>query len=193
MRSATTKSRRSEKDGPRGRERVRSIDAGSALQKGKSRRRLSLLSRPKVRASNEKEESGGDAERLAQTWEAVSRCPRQDRGLGRARFRGRDDVRSGALHGQDGIVLDAADGSRNQGSRPERLENRRLQTTETVHRERNRLAGVNSKRLPSEGLNCCATRRGRPAAEIRCCPRSGPTMHPSRLGRALWEQSCAPG
>ena len=54
--------------------------------KVKSGRRLSLLPRPKVRASDEKEGSSGEAERLAQTWEAVSRRPRQNHGLSRARF-----------------------------------------------------------------------------------------------------------
>jgi hypothetical protein len=124
------------KNGPRGRRRARSLDAGSALQRVKSGRRMSLLLRPQVKASNEKQESSKDAkEGFTHPWEAVSRHPRQDRGLGRARFRGRDDVRAGALHRPNGIVLDATDGSRNQGSRPERLENWRLQTTETVRRE----------------------------------------------------------
>src|SRR6202046_994442 len=112
MRSATTKSRRQRRNVPRGRKRVRSIDTGSAQQRIKSGRRLSFLPRPKVRASNEKEESSGDAkEGFAHAWEAVSRGPRQDRGLGRARFRGRDDVPAGALHRQEGTGWDAAEGS----------------------------------------------------------------------------------
>jgi hypothetical protein len=67
----------------------------------KSGRRRPLLSDRKGRPRDEKEEkaSGDTSERFAQTWEAVSRRARQDRGLGRTRFRGRDDVRAGALHG----------------------------------------------------------------------------------------------
>jgi len=53
----------------------------------KSGRRLSLLRRPKERPANEKEKSSGEAddEGFTQAWEAVSRRPRQDCGLGRAR------------------------------------------------------------------------------------------------------------
>src|SRR5580692_2562225 len=98
MRTATTKSRT---NAPRRKKQARSSGAGRVPPRIRRGRRGRLL-RPKGKPSNEKEESSGEAgEGFTQTWEAVSRRPRQDRGLGRAHVRGRDDVRTRALHGQD--------------------------------------------------------------------------------------------
>jgi hypothetical protein len=124
-RSGKTKNGR-KKNRPRGRKRARGTGEKLAQQRIKGGRRLSLLPRPKGRPANEKGERRGAA---------VSRSSWQDRGLGRARLRGGDDVHPRPLHGQDGTVLDAPDGPRHRGSGPRRLENRRLQTTETVRAE----------------------------------------------------------
>ena len=84
----------------------------NAIGNDSIRRRPAMFRERRGRRTNEKEEGRGHTdEKFTPAWEAVSRRPRKNRGLGRTRFRGRDDVREGSLYGQDGIVLDAADGT----------------------------------------------------------------------------------
>src|SRR5580693_8717035 len=110
MRTATMRDTLRRRNGPQGKERSRPSSTRPVLGGVKSDRRRLLLSDREGRPRDEKEEkaSGDTSERFTQTREAVSRRARQDRGLGRARFRGRDDVRASALHGPDGTVLDVA-------------------------------------------------------------------------------------
>jgi hypothetical protein len=71
-----------------GKERSRPGSTRPDLGGVKSGRRRLLLSGWKGRPRDEKGEKGSGAtnEGLTQAWEAVSRSPRQDRGLGRTRF-----------------------------------------------------------------------------------------------------------